>query len=159
MKIFRTLYISALFYRLMAVAVIVFVIGFFVPLYFVIGQFIFATLVGLLLIDTVLLYSKGWNITAKRTVPKQCSLGEVHAVKILLSNETSAPFEIRILDEAPVQLQLRNIELNAKLSGGETEELSYVFTPSERGIYKFGKINLFINSILRMAHRKMILDA
>ncbi len=159
MKIFRTVYISALFFRLMAVTVIVFVIGFFVPLYFVIGQFMFATLVGLLLIDVALLYSRGWNITAKRTVPLQCSLSEVHVVKIVLTNENSAPFEVKVLDEAPVQLQLRNIELQASLSSNESVELTYVFTPSERGVYQFGKINLFITSILRMAHRKMIIDA
>lgn len=159
MKIFRTVYISALFFRLMAVTVIVFVIGFFVPLYFVIGQFMFATLVGLLFIDVALLYSKGWNIAAKRTVPAQCSLGEVHVVKIHLSNENSAPFEVKVFDEAPVQLQLRNIELQASLPSGESVELTYVFTPSERGLYQFGKINLFITSILRMAHRKMIIDA
>lgn len=159
MKIFSTLYISSLFYRLMAVTVIIFVIGFFVPLYFVIGQFVFATLVGLLLIDIVLLYSRGWNITAKRTIPHQCSLGEIHSVKILVTNENSAPFEVMIIDEAPIQLQLRNIVLRAKLAADESEELSYVFTPSERGIYQFGKINLFITSILRMAQRKMIINA
>jgi len=159
MKILRSLYIAPLFYWLMTATVIVFVIGFFVPLYFVIGQFVFAILVGLLLIDIALLYSRGWNISVRRIVPYQCSLGEIHQVKMIVTNDNSAPFDIIIMDEAPVQLQLRNIELKANLSAFESEELSYVFTPSERGVYQFGKINLFISSILKLAQRKMIVDA
>jgi uncharacterized protein (DUF58 family) len=159
MKILSSLYIKPLFFRLMAITVVVFVIGYFVPIYFIIGQFAFATLVGLLLIDVALLFSRGWNISAKRTVPLQCSLGETHVVKIQLTNDNSASFDILVLDEAPVQLQLRNLELKANLSAYESEELSYVFTPSERGNYQFGKINLFISSILKLAQRKLILNA
>lgn len=159
MKLFRNIYVSPVFFKILAVNVIIFITGYFAPLYFVIGQALFFTLTGILLIDIALLFVKTKNIKAERIIPATCSLAEILEVKLKITNEETARFWITVIDETPVQTQIRNQKLKLISESGEKETITYVFTPSERGIYHFGNIHLFIHSILRLAILKKTIQA
>lgn len=159
MNFFRTFYIAPVFFRWLAVCVVLFVAGYFVPVYFTIAQTSLAILVGLLLIDIILLYARGWNFKVKRIIPTQCGLGDVHQVIITVANDNPAPFKVIIYDEAPVQLQLRDNVFIIHIPAFSEEKLHYTFQPAERGIFKFGNINLLISSVLRLAQRKIIIES
>lgn len=157
MKLIRSIFLTPLLFILWGVTVLLFIAGFFVPIYFFIGQIFLFTVIGLLLIDIALLFSRGNQITVKRIYPHQCSLGEFHQVRIHLKNESATPFKLTVIDDSPEQLQMRNHQLFDSLDAFEEEEVSYVFQPKERGVFKFGNINLLITSVLRLATRKIII--
>ena len=59
-----------------------------------------------------------------------------------------------MIDEVPVQFQVRDNGFVTALSPGEEKTLRYTLRPTERGAYRFGVLNLYAASPLRLALRR-----
>lgn len=93
-------------------------------------------------IDIRSAFGMAGRIDAKRKVASLFSLSDPNTVKLRLSNENRRPIAIRIIDEIPIQFQIRDFMLNETLAAEETKWIGYDLTPVQRGSFNFNDINI-----------------
>jgi len=155
MKFIRNIFISLRFYLLMTGVMILFVVSFTYPYLFPVAQVGLASVVALLIVDLLVLHIPGTYIKAKRKLPPAISLGDEFVVQIKADSRLRLPVTVSLIDEAPYQLQLRNLKLNFEIGPEETKTVKYTIQPLQRGKYEFGDIQLYISSPLGIAQRRI----
>lgn len=141
----------------MSVNIFGFCLGFFFPIMFQVSQLVLFGLILFTIVDFVLLFSTKKTISGERDVNDKLSNSDKNIVKLKITNHF--PFRIRfqILDEIPEQFQIFDFKMKGFLSSKKERILDYDLTPNERGIYKFGDTNIFVQSPLRILQRKIVL--
>lgn len=141
----------------MSIVAFGFCLGFFFPVMFQISQLALFGLIIFTFVDFVLLFSSKKTISGEREVNDKLSNADKNIVKLKITNHF--PFRIRfnILDEIPEQFQIFDFKMKGYLSSKRERILDYDLTPHERGVYKFGDTNIFVQSPLRILQRKIIL--
>ena len=76
-------------------------------------------------------------------------------VHITVKNNFRFPVTINVIDELPVQFQIRNQQKSIPLKGGETNAFNYKLRPVERGEYEFGNLILMVKSGLGLVVKKV----
>ncbi len=89
----------------------------------------------------------------------QLSLGDKNTVRIKVSSTYKIPVSLRIIDELPYQLQVRDFEEWLFLGPGESKEIVYLIQPNKRGVYLFQDINIYVSTILRVVERGITIKA
>ncbi|MTI32843.1 DUF58 domain-containing protein, partial [Xanthovirga aplysinae] len=135
--------------------VVLFVLGYFYPLFFSIAQYVLWATVSLLVIDGLILFSNKRGIKAKRQCPEKFSNGDEHTISVYLQNNFTIPVGLTLIDELPFQFQIRDLALKARFKAGEKKVLRYKLRPIKRGEYHFGSLILFITSPLGLACRRI----
>ena len=79
----------------------------------------------------------------RRELPKVFSLGDPNRVKILVENLSTQKLKLKVIDEIPIQFQIRNFEKVLELEPEEAQTIIYPLTPKSRGEYEFGNVNVF----------------
>lgn len=104
-------------------------------------------LVGLLALyfDFVQLKKLSGGITGKRDVHEKLSLGDEQEINYLFENENDKEVSIEIFDELPFQFQQRTRLAIIDLAPHASKNLIHKIRPLERGVYHFGKLNVFIS--------------
>ncbi len=152
-NIISGLYFHPNFYKIWAVLTVLIFVGYWNNFIFVTAKYLLIIFVVLVLFDYLFLW-KGGKIFAERILPEKLSNGDENRIKIKIINHYSLPVLLKIIDELPYQFQKRDFELNVNLQSGERKEQIYTLRPLVRGVYEFGKLNVFIISPLRMAMLK-----
>lgn len=133
-----------------------FILGFAFPLLTVLGKIFFAIVVLAIIIEVTLLFSLKNPFTARRVVENKLSNGDFNPVIIQITSKLSIETNIQVIDEFPLQLQLRDKQFAIEgFKPNSTEELVYEVRPTTRGVYEFGKIHLMINTKLSFVTRKV----
>ncbi len=130
-----------------------FVLSYFVPVLSSLAVFLLLALLILVATDSVLLYHRQ-GLSAQRLLPERLSMGDANKVLLLFRNHYSFRVAISVIDELPFQFQERNWTKTLVVSGGHSQELSYDLTPQERGEYRFGLINAFVQGPLQVVSRR-----
>ena len=112
-----------------------------------------------LLADGYLIFQKKVNIEAQRITPAVFSLGNDQSITLLLKNTSTIPLFAFVIDELPFQIQKRDFGFSFKLKSGEKREATYPFRPLSRGVYNFGKINVYISSRIGILERRIQIPA
>ena len=107
------------------------------------------------LVDILLLFNQGVSVKMRRRLPKVFSLGDDNKVRIYLRNRSRVPLQASLIDELPEQFQRRDFEMQFKLGPEAEYELDYELRPVVRGEYRFGAINLFVESFLGLVQRRL----
>ena len=154
-KFILNLYLTNWFFSLLGVASIFFVVSFFYEFLFFYAQMFLALVFGYLFVDILILYASNTKIEAERIVKNQLNLGDNNLVRIVLNNSYSIPVYLTVIDELPYQFQIRDFERFVVLSSGQQNVLEYYLKPVKRGEYKFGSLNIFVGSFLKMARRRV----
>ncbi len=157
-KIYKATFLSKRFFQILIGLVLLFILAFFFERlqgYLVFGFFV---LIGLLVVDLFLLYRSKNGVDASRVVPDKFSNGDENPVEIKLRNAYSFKASYRIIDELPVQFQVRDFKIEKSLASGETTTLTYTARPVERGEFHFGSLNVFAKSGIGLVWRKFIFD-
>ncbi len=108
--------------------------------------------------DIVILYATRTGISGKRETPEKFSNGDDNAIHIHLENYYTFPIDVKIIDEIPEQFQVRDFSILKKIPASSAIELKYKLRPTERGAYTFGKLNVYIKSILGLVSRRFYFD-
>lgn len=137
----------------------VFVLSYFHPALFRIGGLILLLLGISILIDVILIYSKGQGIKVERMVADRFSIGDPNKVVIHLINQYGFPVKTSIIDELPVQFQERKWIRRAMIGRHEEYNLEYTLTPTTRGEYIFNDINVFAHAPLQLVKRRFVFPA
>lgn len=128
------------------------------------GVFIYLAQLGMLALgilvatDAALLLSKGMNIEARREMPSHFSNGDENAVSIHLDNHSASTWAATIIDELPVQFQVRDIEFSATLRPGIPSVVRYAVRPTRRGVYAFGALNVYVRTQLALLERRVVFE-
>ncbi len=126
---------------------------FFQELFGVIKLLFYLLLVAFIF-DIFLLYRNKTAIQAERFLPEKLSNGDDNAIEIRVVNRFQFKTSIKIIDELPIQWQIRDFKIESLLNVAEEKKFTYQVRPAERGEYHFGNLNVFSSTILGLVARK-----
>lgn len=144
LRIIKNIFPSVYLWYGFAIAIGIFVISYKVPVLLPMGQVVLMVSLLWFVLSGVLLFYKKDLITGHRTMAELLSMGDENTIKITLTNRYSIAIHVEIIDELPYQFQQRDFLITAELDAGETKIIHYSLTPTSRGEYSFGKINVYV---------------
>jgi uncharacterized protein (DUF58 family) len=154
---FKAFQLSRRFFTILAAVVVLYFIGFFLPIFMTLASFALVILVTAILVEIYFVYSNRYLLVAHRSAGRMMSLGDENPIKISIKSQARVAVMIELLDEVPYQFQSRDLSFNIKMMPGEEKLIEYKLRPVERGEYHFGFINVHINVLLRLVSRRMML--
>ena len=148
-------YFSRWFYIAGSVIVTLFVAAYFLPLLFQVATLATTCLFIAAMVDVFVLLAKKIPVSAVRACPQRFSNGDENNVQLSITNHLPYTIYITFIDELPYEFQERNWKKKMVLSPHQPSITAYTLTPKKRGEYHFGKTNIFIHGILRLAIRQV----
>ncbi len=151
---FRNIFLSNRLYQVGIALVLLGVLSYAVAGLYPLFLVLFWTFLILILLDIMLLYTSGGTIHGRRVCQEMFALGEENTVRLFLESYYKFALWFRVLDEAPVQFQSRNLSFELKLNPGDKTTIKYELDPKDRGEYHFGKVNVMTSSIIGLILRR-----
>jgi uncharacterized protein (DUF58 family) len=158
-KFLRALYLHKRFFLYWSVVVVLFCLAYPFPFLFVVAQLALMVLLGLFFLDVFMLFMLKKGIEAERHLVQQLSLGDENPIRLRITNRYKMPVSLRVIDELPHQLQIRDFEVKLHVAPFEKREIHYVIKPEERGKYIFHAINIYVSSVFKLIERRIIIPA
>ncbi|HEX4851188.1 MAG TPA: DUF58 domain-containing protein, partial [Puia sp.] len=92
-------------------------------------------------------------------VADQLSNSDQNKIALLITNYYPFKVSIRVIDELPIQFQMRNFSIHATIAANETADIHYKVRPTQRGEYFFRDLNIFVKSPLNLVNRRLIIPS
>jgi len=146
------------FFVALTALVLGFVVSYMLPEIYGALRLLFYLFLLLVLADLLLLFASKGRIEGHRTLPDKLSNGDENPVEIFLVNRYLFPVKVQLIDELPVQFQKRDFFLEALLAKGGSKIFRYVLRPVERGVYRFGALNVQATSPLGLLAKRHRFD-
>jgi uncharacterized protein (DUF58 family) len=153
-KYIGALYLTVRFYLAIGLCIILFAVAFFVPQIFSVTKIILLVLTALVVIDYLFLFLLSKVPTAKRLTADRFSNGDENKVELQVKNNMLFTVDMEIIDELPEQFQKRDWKLKQRLKAGEQKNIIYNLRPVTRGEYDFGRIIIYVRSLLGLVKRR-----
>lgn len=156
-KYIGDLFVNDRWYMVLTACVVLFFASFFAP---VLYRLVF-TATGIVLfftlLDYVLLFLVKGSVSGHRIMAPRFSIGEENTIDITLIN--SYPFKVYgyLIDELPVQFQVRDFRMNIHVAMQSRSKADYKLRPLSRGSYSFGQLLGYISSPLGLLQRRVVL--
>jgi len=157
-KLLKSLYINNLFFYILLGIVVLFVFSFIFPFLYQATWYLFLILIGFFGMDTLILFLAKNGISGTRSTSEKLSNGDENPIAVIVKNFYTFPILVKIIDEIPIQFQVRNFEIKKNIKASSEAEINYFLRPTERGEYHFGKLNVYVNSPLRLISRRFTFD-
>lgn len=158
MKLIKGLYIHERFFQAIALVAVVFLVSFWFPVLYSVAWILFLILMTLFVVDIFLLFRFKNGLHARRVLSQKFSNSDENPVPITLENKYPFDISVKIIDELPVQFQKRDFEYTMDVGKGAKQDFEYAVRPVERGEYHFGKLNVFVSSVLKIIARRYTFD-
>lgn len=152
--ILKHTYLEKRFFTLFFGIVILFVTAYFFQNLLWLAKLLFYGFVVVFIVDIWLLFRNKNGIYATRTLPEKLSNGDDNTIEIIISNTNTYTCSIKVIDELPVQLQIRDFLITTTLKPAEEKKLTYTLRPTSRGEYHFGHLNVYSQSPIKFISRK-----
>ena len=153
------LYLPARFYLGLSICIVLFIVSFFVPEMFTAVKMLLLVLTALFIIDYIFLFVLGKAPSAKRIAADRFSNGDENKVELQVKNNMLFKTDMEIIDELPVQFQKRDWKLLHRFNAGEQKYILYKLRPVTRGGYEFGRIIIYVRSLLGLVKRRHNIEA
>ncbi|WP_443937524.1 DUF58 domain-containing protein [Pedobacter sp. MW01-1-1] len=159
MKRFLTLYYTNLFlnsrfFMALGLCVFLFMLKFFFPWLGDIPELAVCIFFFLFFVDVFILYRNVKGIKAKRISPKRLSNGDNNPIQIVVENSYGFPATIRVIDEVPMQFQVRDKDFRMHLKPNAVKSIHYNLHPTKRGEYEYGQLRVFVASPIGFIFRR-----
>lgn len=148
------IYFTPRCYALTAAVVLVYLLGFMNVFFYHLANILLLLLLLVFAIDVFILFRNKTGIQAKRLTDTKLSNGDENVVSIHIENHFAFKVQITLIDELPIQFQLRDFERSIILESGKENFIRYSLRPVERGEYYFGAIRVFLSSVLKLIERR-----
>lgn len=158
MNFFKQLYINTLFFYLLGGIVVLFCCSFFFPVLFNATQYVLLILVGFFIMDCIILFSTKKGIEGQRITPEKLSNGDENPITVSIRNYYSFTVLAKVIDEIPFQFQVRDFSISRKIKNASSDDFQYYLRPTDRGEYRFGNLNIFASSPLRLVSKRYSFD-
>src|SRR5690606_2201493 len=158
-KFLKSLYLKSRFFIVLFSLVALFVVSYIFPELFGTTKLLFYAFVVVTIFDVLLLYQNKTGIRATRILPEKLSNGDENSVEIKVANRFPFKTSVKIIDELPIQWQVRDFKIETILNAAEEKKFTYQVRPTERGEYHFGNLNIFSASVLGLVARRQQFSA
>jgi uncharacterized protein (DUF58 family) len=155
---YKTLFLNNRFFYFLGTVAVLFIVGFFVPIFFEVSKVLVFVLSLLVFVDVFLLYNTKKGISLERILPERLSNGDLNKVTLKIKNNYNFTNHLSIIEELPFQFQKRNFTFPLVITSKKEKIIYYDLKPSERGVYNFGNSNVYASSPLQLATKKYILS-
>lgn len=157
-RFFKSLYLTNQFFITLAICVLGFFACFIFNEFYFLMQVAFGVVAIFLLLDIISVYRQRKGIVAQRNTPDRLSNGDINTISITVTNRYPFPAKIRIIEEVPFQFQKRDLSFRTTLKTNKTEVFYYDLRPTQRGIYLFGAVNVYVAGIFGFISKRYIFD-
>ena len=137
---------------LLAVAAVMTGAGVAWPVCYMAGLVVLVLVVALIALDAAMLFARG-GIGATRSCAERFSNGDDNDVLLHIRNTGWLPLRVEVIDEAPVELQRRDLSFHLRLQAGEKHSVGYRLKPVRRGLLAFGDIIVVATTPFGLAQR------
>lgn len=148
------MFLTRRFYFVVVAIVVILAFGYVWHPLFVIGQWLTWLLAIAVVVDILLLYLKRKGMKAERHCSDRFSNGDDNDIRITLVSDYPFAVTTDTIDEIPFVFQRRDINFHAEIPKRGTKIITYQLRPTERGVYGFGKIRVFVKSPLSLVERR-----
>lgn len=131
-----------------------YVLGFFFPKLLQLAHVLLFLVFILVLIDYLMLFFQKNALVAERILPEKLSNADENTIKIKITNKYAFKIQANIIDELPFQFQNRDFSIFRKMHSNETMCIEYPLLPKERGVYKFGQLNVYASSLIGFVSKR-----
>lgn len=154
LRFLRSFYLTPRFFALCFALAVLAMLGYFYPALLPVAKIVLLAIPALLVFDCILAWSVKQGIVARRITMDKLSNGDYNDVKIVIESRFPMPMHCKVVDELPVQFQARDLSFDFMLMPRAARELTYKVRPVKRGEYRFGAVNVYIATVLRLVERR-----
>ncbi|MBL0201771.1 MAG: DUF58 domain-containing protein [Chitinophagaceae bacterium] len=158
-KYIGDLYLTTRFYLALGLCIVLYIVSFFVPEMFVAINILLLVVTALTVIDYLFLFVLGKAPSAKRLAADRFSNGDENKVELQVKNNMLFTVDMEIIDELPVQFQKRDWKLLHRFKAAGQKNILYKLRPVTRGAYEFGRIIIYVKSLLGLIKRRHNIEA
>jgi uncharacterized protein (DUF58 family) len=155
----RDLYINNQFYLVLAGLVISYTLGNFYTTFSAISEVLIIVVGLFLLVDILLLFGANSGFSAKRITPQRLSNGDNNTIRLQVDSKYRIQTLVKIIDEIPIQFQIRNFEILTGFEKLQEQSFSYQLRPVNRGNYDFDNIMIYASTRLGFFQRRFEIEA
>lgn len=156
MRFIKSLYLqNAFFYGLLLLATL-FVLSFFVQALYIPVAILFWIFFAACLWDIIFLHAGKGRLEIERHYPERLSNGDENELSIHLLSYYPQAVRVKVLEEFPIQLQIRHLDFKVSLLPRERKALDFQVRPVQRGIYAFNRCHALVTK-LGLVSRKFTL--
>ncbi|MBI1286975.1 MAG: DUF58 domain-containing protein [Flavobacteriales bacterium] len=157
MRLLRPIFLTNRVFYLLGFCITVFALGFSFSGLVYAGFLLLAMILVAVAVDIRSAQQLAQNIEVERKVAPHFSLSDSNSVKLYMKNGNGRPIQVRIIDEIPVQFQVRDFLLREELPANDERSIQYQLTPAKRGEFIFNSINILFEAPLGLVeYRKTI---
>ncbi|MDR2221148.1 MAG: DUF58 domain-containing protein [Flavobacteriaceae bacterium] len=153
-QFFKQLYLKQRVFYGFGILVILFGCSYVFPLLYRVAWGALGLFTALIIVDILLLFAKSSHLHADRILPEKLSNGDNNPIGIDLKNKAAFALHCEIIDEIPFQFQKRDFNIQLHLKAKEQRSITYSLSPKERGVYQFGKLNIYVSSPLQLISKR-----
>jgi len=150
----KQLYPGNLFFKILGTLALLFVAAWVYPVLLDWVKLLLAAFAGMVLLDGWMLFRNRKAFFAQRTVPEKLSNGDDNKITIHLESRYPFATRLQVIDEAPVQFQLRHLLFASQLPAAGVQTLVYHLRPTQRGEYQFANTHVFVQTRLQLVSRR-----
>ncbi len=154
----KKIYLEKPFFFAFASIVMLFVLGFILPTFYVVAKVALLALGVFFIFDILLLFYTNKGLKGIRVLPEKFSNGDDNPIEIHIKNYYSFPILTQVIDEIPFQFQKRDFLIFEKLKANSEKAIQYTLRPTERGEYHFGRLLIYVQSPLKLISRRFDFD-
>jgi len=144
----KSFFFSKKFFFAIAFIILLFILGYIFSAVFSVGKIVLLVFLFLCIIDFVLIFPAKEGIEADRKMADMLSNGDDNQITLTVRNNYNFKVKCKLIDELPVQLQIRNFSQHFDLPSQNKTDITFTIHPVKRGEYLFGQIHVFIRSRL-----------
>lgn len=159
MQFFKEIYLRNRFFLYWVLIVVLFSLSFAWSYLLPVAELALIVLLAVTLLDVFILFFTKSRIKGRRIIQQQLSLGDENPIKLIITSRYKMPVSLRVIDELPYQLQIRDFEKWLMLKPGESKEINYSILPNKRGVYEFFDINVYVSTVFRIVERRIKINA
>lgn len=134
----------------------VYLLGSVWPGLIVVGHVLAWAMVIAVAVEAGLLFAPQARVEAERHAPARFSIGDSNAVVLTLHSTYRLPLRAEVLEEAPVRFQERRLRTVVRLEPGGATEIAYTYRPLQRGVYGFGRANVYVSTPVGLVARRFV---
>lgn len=158
MKFFKPFYIQPRFFYSGLVIITLFIFSYFIPVLFGIAQLLILVILLLFFLDVAIVFFGRNKISGQRNLPEKFSNGDNNEVQVTIENKYPYMAYLTIIDEVPIQFQIRDFELKLTIKPRKEASISYNLKPTERGEYHFGNLNIYASTKIGLVAKRFRFD-
>ena len=157
-NVIKHIFLTRRFFLAAAILVALFTVSFLVPFLYPVSQALLVLEIIAAVLDGVFIFHPNNRLACSRDLPELLSLGWDTPVKLYLTNYAGTPLRLEVIDELPLQLQIRDHTVHQQIEPETSRVIEYEIRPVTRGDYNFGQTHVYAKSMLGLVEKRHSFD-